>query len=139
MSIWKNNFIIGSLVLLAFVSVGVFGLVGWSHTTSSTETPMMNCPYAENGFSVCENTLDHISGWQQFSNVTLMSLFALYLFVSGIILYFIGKHNFFNEKQYFESWKYYLDIKILYSPKEEIIKWLSFFENSPSFLYARYS
>ncbi|MBI2630906.1 hypothetical protein HYW73_01650 [Candidatus Nomurabacteria bacterium] len=137
MNFCKNNLIIGSLALLAFVSIGVFGLMGWSHTASPLETPMMNCPYTENGYSVCENTLDHISKWQQFSNIVVPSIFILLIFAA--VLYFIGKFNLFEPKAHFYKWKYDLYHKKLYSSPNRIIKWLSLFENSPSFLYARYS
>ena len=85
MSILKNNLIIGAFILVAFVGLGVFGLFSLGHADHGIEAPMVDCPYTENGSSFCENTLDHIAGWQQFSNVTLTSLFILYLFVSGII------------------------------------------------------
>ena len=101
----------------------------------ATEMPMANCPYAQNSFSVCENSLDHINNWQQFSNITFPSLFTFLLLTFGLVLYFYGKQNFLNQKQYFYKWKYYLDNKKLYSYSNRIIKWLSLFENSPSLSY----
>ena len=136
MSLRKNNFIIGVSVLLAFVGVGVFGLLPFGHA-NGMETPMVDCPYTESGSAICENTLDHIAGWQQFSNIIYPALFVL-LVLAGI-LYFIGKQNFSNQRQRFFRWKSYLHNKKLYSYQEDIIKWLALFENSPSFSYVRHS
>ena len=99
------------------------------------EAPMINCPYAENGYSICENTLQHVDKWRQFSNVIFPSLFIFSFLILGIILYFFGKQNFLNQKRHFYKWKYYLYDKKLYTYQERIIKWLSLFENSPSFSY----
>ena len=120
---------IGTFVLLAYISVGVFGLFEFNH---ASEAPMKNCPYSENSFSICVNSFDHINNWQQFSNVIFPSLFVLSILALGIILYFISKQNFLNQKQYFYKWKYYLDNKKLYSSPNRIIKWLSLLENSPA-------
>ena len=119
-------------VLLAYLGMGVFGLLQFSH---ASEMPMANCPYTQNSFSVCENSLDHISKWQQFSNTTFSPLFVFLLFIFGIVLYFFDKQNFLNQKQFFFRWRYYLNNKKLYSCSSKIIKWLSLFENSPSLSY----
>ncbi len=123
---------IGVSVLLAYISIGVFGLFKLDHMT---ETPMVNCPYAQNGYAICDNSFSHIGNWQQFSNAIFPSLFLLSLLALSLILYFWGKQNFLNQKQHFFSWRYYLDDKQSYSFKERIIKWLSLFENSPSFIF----
>ena len=135
--ILKNSkLFIGAFVLLAYISIGIFGLFKFNHMS---ETPMANCPYTQNSFSLCENSLTHINDWRQFSNATFPSLLVLSLLVLGIILYFFGKQNLLNQKQYFYKWKYYLNRKKLYTYEERIIKWLSLFENSPSLSYVRHS
>ena len=132
MKLYNAKLFFGFFVLLTYISIGVFGLFELSH---ATEMPMANCPYAQNSFSVCENSLDHINNWQQFSNITFPSLFTFLLLTFGLVLYFYGKQNFLNQKQYFYKWKYYLYNKKLYSYSNRIIKWLSLFENSPSLSY----
>lgn len=128
--IFRNiKLFIGVLILLAYIAIGVFGLFKFNHTL---EAPMVNCPYAENGFSVCDNSLSHINNWRQFSNTIFPTLFIFSLLVFGIILYFLNKQNFLNRKQYFYAWKYSLYNKKLDTYPNRIIKWLSLFENSPS-------
>ncbi|MDP2947464.1 MAG: hypothetical protein Q8N88_05100 [Nanoarchaeota archaeon] len=129
MKLHKAKLFLGLFILLAYISIGVFGLLKFNHMT---ESPMTNCPYSENGFSVCQNSLDHINDWRQFSSVTFSSLFVFLFIIFGIILYFFGKQEFLNQKQYFYKWKYYLDNKELYSFPNRIIKWLSLLENSPA-------
>lgn len=126
----NTKLFIGLLILLAYIGIGVFGLLKFNHMTP---TPMTNCPYAQNGSSVCENSLNHINDWRQFSNVISPSLFVFSFLILGIVLYFIGKQNFLNQKHYFYKWKYYLDNKQLYSSPNKVIKWLSLLENSPAF------
>ena len=125
----KTQFFIGAFVLLAYIGVGIFGLFQFSHMS---EAPMTNCPYAENGFSVCANGLDHINDWHQFSNATFPSLLISFL-IFGAIWLFFSKQNFLNQ-QYLYRWKYYLYDKKLHDSPNKIIEWLSLFENSPSFL-----
>ena len=133
MKLYNLKLFLSFFVLLAYISIGVFGLFKLDHMT---ETPMVNCPYAQNGYALCENSLNHINNWQQFTNTTFSSfyIFSL-LIILGIVLYFFGKQNFLNQKQYFYRWKYYLNNKKLYSYSNKIIKWLSLFENSPSLSY----
>ncbi|KKQ87055.1 MAG: hypothetical protein UT09_C0021G0011 [Parcubacteria group bacterium GW2011_GWF2_38_8] len=127
---------IGILILVAYISIGIFGLFKFNHIT---ETPMVNCPYAQNGSSICENSFNHINNWRQFSNTTFSSLLIFSFMILGIILYFFGKQDFLNQKKHFYRWKYYLDNKKLYSYSDTITKWLSLFENSPSLSYLRHS
>ena len=134
MSLRNTKLFLGLFILLAYISIGVFGLLQFSHTTQMDETPMVNCPYTQNGYSICENTLSHINNWRQFSNTTFSSLFIFTLFILGIILYFYNKQNFLKQNQYFYKWKYYLYDKKLYTHQERIIKWLALFENSPSLI-----
>lgn len=134
MNLQNKKLLIGAFVLLAYISIGIFGLFQFSHMS---ETPMVNCPYTQNGSSICENSLNHIQDWRQFSNAIFSPLFIFSFLILGIILYFFNKQNFLNQKQYFYKWKYYLDNKKLYSYQNKIIKWLSLFENSPSFSYIR--
>lgn len=121
----------GIFILLAYISIGAFGLFQFSHMTSG---PMANCPYAQNSFSVCENNLSHIDNWHQFSNAIFPAIFLLFLLAFSIILYFFDKRKFFNQiLRLFYRWKYYLDNDKLYSFPNKIIKWLALLENSPSF------
>ena len=136
MSLHNTKLFIGVFILLAYISIGIFGLFQFNHMA---EMPMTNCPYAQNGSSICENTLNHINDWRQFSNVIFTSLFIFSLLILGIILYFFGKQNFLIQKQHFYKWKYYLNNKKLYSCSDRVIKWLSLFENSPSLSYVRHS
>ncbi|OGI57481.1 hypothetical protein A3B85_00585 [Candidatus Nomurabacteria bacterium RIFCSPHIGHO2_02_FULL_37_13] len=129
MNLQKIKSFIGIFILLVYISIGVFGLLQFNHMN---ETPMVNCPYTQNGYSICENSFGHINNWHQFSNAIFPSLFIFSFFILGIILYFLNKQNFLNQKQYFYNWKYYLYNKKLYKYPDRIIKWLSLFENSPS-------
>lgn len=132
MKSYNTKLFLGIFILLAYIGIGVFGLFKFSHMS---EMPMVNCPYTGNGFSICENTLDHINRWQQFSNATFPSLLIFSLLILGVILYLLGKQNFLNQNQYFYKWKYYLYNKKLYTYDNKIIKWLSLLENSPSFIF----
>ncbi len=136
MSLRNKKLFIGLFILFAYTSIGIFGLFQFSHMT---EIPMVNCPYAQNGFSICENGINHINDWHQFSNITLPSLFVFSLLILGVILYFFNECDFFDQKQHFYKWKYYLYDKKLYTFQNRIIKWLSLFENSPSLSYIRRS
>ena len=136
MIIRNIKLLIGVCVLLAYMGIGIFGLFEFSH---ANEMPMENCPYAQNGYSLCENSFDHINNWRQFSNTTFSALFILSLLILGIILYFYNKRNFLKQNQYFYRWKYRLYDKKLNNYDNKIIKWLSLFENSPSFSYVRHS
>ena len=122
----------GLFVLLTYISIGVFGLLKLDHMD---ETPMVNCPYAQNGYALCDNSFSHINNWQRFSNTTFSPLFALSFLILGIVLYFFGKQDFLNQRQYFYRWKYFLGNKKLDTYSNRIIKWLSLFENSPSLSY----
>jgi len=119
----------GIFILVAYVSIGVFGLFQFNHIT---EEPMVNCPYSDNGFSLCDNSLQHVKNWHQFSSVVFPLIFVLSLLFFGAVVYFFSNHNFLNQKQYFYKWKYYLDNKKLDTYTKKIIKWLSLLENSPS-------
>ena len=123
------------ILFVSFVGIAVFGLLKFNHTNHTPEVPMINCPYAENGYSICEGALDHINNWRQFSNVIIPSLSIFSLLILGMVLYLLGKQNFLNQKQHFYKWKYYLDNQKPSAYQEKIIKWLSRFENSPSFLH----
>ena len=132
----NTKLLIGVAILSAYIGIGVLGLFEFSHMA---ETPMPNCPYTNNNFSLCENVLDHITKWQQFSSTIFPFLSIFLILILGIILYFIDKQNFFNPKLYFYRWKYYLDRQILNFYRTKFIKWLSLFENSPALSYIGYS
>ncbi|MDP1760292.1 MAG: hypothetical protein Q8L01_02475 [Candidatus Woesebacteria bacterium] len=137
MTLRNKKLVIGVMILLAYIGLGVFGLFRFSH--NMTEAPMINCPYTQNGSSVCESSLDHINDWHQFSNITSATLFIFTLIIFGIFLYFYNQRNFLSQKQYFYQWKYYLYSKKLFIFPNRIIKWLSLLENSPAFSYVRHS
>ena len=130
MNLRNTKLFIGLFILLTYIGIGVFGLFEFNHVT---ETPMTNCPYTENDFSVCDNSLDHINNWQQFSNTTFPVLFIFLSLFLGVVLYFSNKQNFLNLKQYFYKWRYYLDSKKSFNSLNKIVKWLSLLENSPAF------
>lgn len=136
MNLHNKKLFLGFFILFAYVGIGVFGLLKFSHTS---EIPMPNCPYTQNGYALCSNSFEHINNWQQFSNVTFTQLLVFSLLVLGVILYFYNKHDFLRRNQYFFRWKYYLYNKKLYTFRNRIIKWLSLFENSPSLSYVRHS
>jgi hypothetical protein len=132
MKLYNPKLLIGIFILLAYISIGVFGLLQFNHMT---EAPMENCPYTQNGHAICKDKLDHISSWQQFSNFIFPTLLVLLLLVSGIGLYLFGKKNLLNQKPYlFYKWKDYLDNKKSYLYLEKINRWLSLLVNSPSLL-----
>src|SRR3989344_6094084 len=115
-------------VLLVYVGIGAFGLREWGHLS---EKPMPNCPYAESGTAICENTLGHIKNWQQFSSTTYVSLVILILFLG--VMWYLSVEYFFNTKKYFYHNKCYLDNnKKIYLSTQAATRWLSLFENSPS-------
>lgn len=126
--------LIGASILIIYISIGVFGLVQFNHINHTTEVPMVNCPYANDGSSVCSNTFNHINNWHQFSNVIISSLFLFSSLLISLVLYSFSKNNLFNKKQqFFYKWKYYLNNKISFLYSSRIIRWLSLLENSPSF------
>jgi hypothetical protein len=137
MSFGKNNLIIGAFVLMAFIGVGVFGLFPLGHAAHGAEAPMSDCPYTENGSSLCENTLDHIAGWQQFSNIIIPALFIILALAA--VFYLVGSSGLLDQKQNFYRWRHYLYQERSSSYEQAIIKWLSLFENSPSLSYVRHS
>ncbi len=136
MGLYSIKFFFGIFVALAYMGIGIFGLFRLNH---NTEMPMPNCPYSQNSYSLCENSLDHINNWRQFSNATFPSLLFLSFLLLIVVLYFYNKQNFLKQKQYFYRWKYYLYSKKLDIYPNKIISWLSLFENSPSFSYVRHS
>ena len=124
------------LMLFLYINTGMFGLSSFFHFEHSTEIPMVNCPYKENGFSVCKSYLEHISNWQEFSNIILhvLFIFSILLFITSYI-----SKKVLNQEKHFYRWKCYLDNKKLLIYPDKIIQWLALFENSPPFLYLRYS
>lgn len=133
MNLRKQKLFIGLFILFAYMSIGVFGLFELNHMENMEKNPMADCPYSENGFSVCDNSLSHINNWRQFSNIISPSLFVFSFLILGIVFYFLSKQDFLNQKQYFYKWKYYLNNKKLDTYSNKIIKWLSLLENSPAF------
>ena len=128
---FNGKFLIGLLILLAFAGVGVFGLLNFDHLSGA---PMPDCPYTQNSFSLCENSLNHIAAWQKFSSVVLPLIFAL-LILAGI--FYSLDQNLFNTGQNFYRRRDTDAKKYFYTGT--ILKWLSLFENSPSLAYLRHS
>lgn len=125
----NTKLFLGVFILLSYISIGIFGLFDFNHMI---EISMVDCPYTQNSYSLCENSLDHINNWRQFSNVIFSSP-AISLIIFVIILYFFD-HTFFDREKHFYKWKYYLHNRQIYTYQQEILRWLSLFENSPSFL-----
>lgn|SRR3989344_3555013 len=138
MKLHRVKFFISIFIVLVYLSIGVFGLLQFSHASHS-EAPMLDCPYAPSGYSLCSNNLDHINNWQQFSNIILPTLFIFSLLIFGFILYLLHKQDLLNQNQYFYQRIRSEDNKKLYSYPDIITKWLSLFENSPSYSYVRHS
>lgn len=118
---------IAVFILVAYISISIFGLFQFSHRS---EMAMTDCPYAQGGFSVCDSNLEHINHWHQFSNIPL-SKFIFLLLIFGVTLLFLGSKDIFNT--HFYKWKYYLNTKRS-TYLEIITKWLSLFEHSPPVL-----
>ncbi len=139
MNLVNKKLFIGVFILLAYIGIGVFGLF---HFSNMSEMSMTNCPYSENGFAVCDNSLEHINNWQQFSNVVVPSLFIISFLLLGFALYFFYTQTVPQEEllilNRFRSRFRFADI-ILKTSQRSIIRWLSLFENSPSFSYVRHS
>ena len=133
MSLRNKNLFLGILVLLAVSSMGIFGLFSFGHSNHAVETPMVNCPYAENSFSICRSSLEHINNWKQFSNVILPVLLVFSILLSVVSDIFDQK--FLNQEKHFYRWRYDLDNKKLHTYREKITRWLALFENSPSLSY----
>lgn len=137
MSFNRTKLLFSVVILSTYLMVGVLGLFALAHMS---EMPMANCPYAFDSFSLCQNNLDHINNWHQFSNFVFPDLSVLVFLTLGIILYFINTKDLFNSliKSFFQ-WKYYLDNRVSSFYRRIVAKWLSLFENSPSFLYTRHN
>jgi len=122
---------IGITITLAYIGIGVFGLFEFSH---AKEMPMVNCPYAENSFAVCNNSLDHINNWQQFSNVVVPSLFIFSILLLGFALYFFARTVLQKELLILNRFRsrFRLADIILKTSQQSITRWLSLLENSPS-------
>lgn len=133
MNLVNKKLFIGAFILLAYIGIGVFGLFNFTH---SVEMPMVNCPYVDGGSSVCDNSLAHINNWQQFSNVIVPAFFLLTFLVLGIALYFLFTRNFFkNLLRLSYVWRFYIKKKISHISLRKITRYLSLFENSPSFAF----
>ena len=47
MNLHNKKLLISVFILLAYISIGIFGLFQFNHMT---ETPMVNCPYTQNEY-----------------------------------------------------------------------------------------
>lgn len=129
MSLQNTKLFIGGILLLAYMSIGVFGLFQLNHTN---EVPMNDCPYALNTYSICKDTLDHINNWRTFSNAVFPALFILSVILFTVALYFFDRNKFLKQNlRLFYQWAYDLDDKFFQIYRRKIIYWLSLFENSP--------
>lgn len=132
MKFQRKNLIIGALILLAFFGAGALGLFQFSHSGMTMEAPMVNCPYSQNGFSVCVNELDHIGSWQKFLNVVFPSIAFISILFLGIVLHLLNKRNILLQEAYTERFRYDLYKEKVKSRPDNISRWLSLLENSPS-------
>src|SRR3989338_7331698 len=134
MAIKNIRFFIGIALVLAYIGIGVFGLFEFSH---AKEMPMVNCPYAENAFAVCSNSLDHINNWQQFSNVIVPSFFILSILLLGFAFYFFARTVLQKELLILNRFRsrFRLADIISKTSQHSLTRWLSLFENSPSFSF----
>lgn len=130
MNLRNIKLFIGVAVLLAYISIGVFGLFQINHHKNIIS--MNNCPYSLNSQSVCDNGLSHISNWKRFSNFVFPILLVISLLFFAVVLYFFDRNKFLRQKlSIFYQWAYYLDDKFGHILRQKITKWLSRFENSP--------
>ncbi len=125
MNLIKKQSFIAVSILVAYMTIAVFGLLQFGHTEGMA---MAGCPYAQGSFSVCEDSFEHIDHWHQFSNVTFSSFFTFSLLIFGLFLSFFITHKIFT--RYFYRYKFYIKRK-LFTFKEVLTEWLSLFENSP--------
>lgn len=132
MILHSKKLFIGLFILIAYMSIGIFGLFRMDHLAS---VPMVDCPYAQNGSSMCRDSFDHINNWRQFSNLILTSLFIFSFILLGVIWHFFNQRDFLNQKQYFYKWRHRFNNKNLHAYWQAITSWLSLFENSPSLSY----
>lgn len=126
---------IGIAIVLAYMSIGVFGL--FQMNDHKFMAPTNDCPYALNSHALCDNGLSHINNWREFSNVVFPTLLTLSIILT--IIFFAEALNFFDRNKFlrqklclFYKWTQYLDDKFSHISKAKIVRWLSFFENSPS-------
>lgn len=117
------SFLLRLVLLLGFAGMAVFGLLQFSH---AGEMPMINCPYAEGGFALCDNGLNHISNWQQFLNVIFPVVLALVLAL-GLA---VAVKDFLNPEKYF--YRYRSEPQPVFAYSQYLTKWLALHENSPS-------
>lgn len=134
----KNNGI-AIFVFIAFMSMFVFGITSITNMNMD-QNANNNCPIALGGDSTCppgllETTIHHLSIYQSFFNIFISE--NVFLLASLII--FLAFLYLFNKRLIFEF--NILDFSRCLYPKKKfrsfksrkIIKWLSLFENSPSF------
>lgn len=129
MSLQNTKLFIGGILLLAYVSIGVFGLFQFNHTN---KVLMNDCPYSLNTYSICKDSIDHINNWHIFSNAVFPALIILSIILFIITSYFFDRNKFFRQNlgQFYE-WAYDLDDKFFQIYHRKITYWLSLFENSP--------
>lgn len=131
--------VITFLILISFLMVVFFGLALMVH--KSDGSMVGNCPLSLAEESICsQNTLataiHHISAYQSFLNVPigstninilLISLLLATLFFFIIFFAELFKFNNLFQISRFDKWP------PVFSGKNIITRWLSLFENSPSF------
>lgn len=128
MKLQNKKSLISIIVLFIYIIISIFSLISFVHTN---EMPMEHCPYAQGGYTVCKTNFEHINSWYQFSNIILPTIFILITLILFAVL-FLNKKFLFNELSFFR-WNFCLEKKYLNLKQEKITKWLSLFENSPSF------
>ncbi len=129
MNLRNKQLLIGIILLLAYVSIGVFGLLQMNHDESMVSAG--DCLYALNSYAICDNGLSHINNWRVFSNFILPTILAISL-LCFVIALFLDRHKFLRQKLRLSyGWTQYLDDKFSHIFRKKIIYWLSLFENSP--------
>lgn len=130
MSLQNKKLSIGVILLLAYISISVFGLFQMNH--NKTTVPMNDCPYILNTHAMCDNGLSHINHWREFSNFVFPTLFILSMILFTLALCFFDRNKFLLQKLIlFHRWTQYLDYRFYYLSRGKLIHRLSLFENSP--------
>lgn len=87
--LWKYRRLLGTVAIIAILSVSVLSTIHFGMDTSSAEA-MSDCPFAATqGLCAMDNTLEHTSMWQGLLAVFPASMAIPALFVAVITLFFV--------------------------------------------------
>jgi len=120
--------------LIIFLSVIFFGLSIVTHNLDENMTK--GCPFPSFKMFVCPqniliSTIHHLSEYNSFLNVPI-TYNLVFLIIFSIAIY-IFKHDRDLFLPKFQQWVIYLhNPQVIFSDNQKILRWLSFFENSPS-------